>query len=75
MWSMHDVGWGWWLIMSVGMVAFWALVVWGILMLVRSVQAPRAAEPPARDVLDRRLASGDISLEDYERLREALGPR
>jgi putative membrane protein len=35
MFYMHGVGWGWWLLMSVGMVGFWGLVIWAIVALVR----------------------------------------
>ena len=74
---MHDVGWGWWLLMSVGMVAFWGLVIYGVIALLRgsttaSQQPP--AEPPMA-VLKRRLASGEVSVEEYEELRQALEDR
>lgn len=75
-WGMHgDVGAGWWIVMALSMALFWgaaiALVVW----LVRG--APAAAgraqpEESAIDVLDRRLAAGDISPEEYEQRRALL---
>jgi putative membrane protein len=45
MFYMHGIGWGWWLLMSVGMVAFWALVIYGIIWLVRGggLSEPRDA--------------------------------
>lgn len=74
---MHDsIGWGWWVVMSVGMVAFWAVVVWLIVTVARGTgqrsqrQAP--APPGPRELLDARLARGEISLEEYDRVREAL---
>lgn len=79
MFYMHGVGWGWWLIMSVGMVAFWGLVIFGVVALARGglgqSQEERRAEPPresALDVLDRRVASGDLSIEEYEERRAAV---
>ncbi|HEX6744555.1 MAG TPA: SHOCT domain-containing protein [Solirubrobacteraceae bacterium] len=78
MWHMNDLGWGWWLLMSVGMVAFWALLIYGVVWLARgaSSQAPPAPQPPApespQQVLERRLAAGDIDVEEYERLRAVL---
>jgi putative membrane protein len=73
MWYMHGIGWGWWLVMSVGMVGFWALVVWAIVALVRgsaSGDGSRVDEP--LEVLQRRLARGQISPEDYEQRCDAL---
>ncbi len=75
MWYMHDVGWGWWLLMSVGMVAFWALVLYGVVWLVRGEALGRSkpATPESPDeVLRRRLAEGEITIEEYERVRAAL---
>jgi hypothetical protein len=49
MWHMQDVGWGWWLAMSLGMVVFWALVFYVIFVLARgtsSQAAPPAPESP-----------------------------
>jgi putative membrane protein len=72
----HDIGWAGWLAMSVGMVAFWALVISAIVALVRggasgSRQPDGDADRPL-DVLQRRLARGEISVEEYEELRDAL---
>ena len=80
MWhDMNDVGWGWWLVMSVGMVAFWGLLIYGVVWLVRGatsqgLQAPQAHAPSEspQHVLKRRLAAGEISVEEYERLRAVL---
>ena len=74
---MHDsFGWGWWVLGSVGMVAFWGLVIWAILTLVRG-GGIRADSVPADerrpvDILEARLARGEISVEEYERIRHAL---
>jgi putative membrane protein len=76
MWHMHDIGWGWWLLMSVGMVAFWGLVIWAIVALVRggtsAPQRPKTDTDRPLDILQRRLARGEISPEEYEELRDAL---
>lgn len=75
MWYMHDIGWGWWLLMSVGMVAFWGLVLYLVISLVRG-EAPgrsRQPEPESPDaVLRRRLAAGEVTVEEYQRLRGIL---
>lgn len=87
-----DSGWGVgnWLLMSFGMLIFWALVVALIVWVVRSSGAPRAgqaepgvppdkpAEPPhatARDILDQRYARGEISDEEYRSRRDTLAAR
>jgi putative membrane protein len=76
MWYMHDIGWGWWLLMSVGMVAFWALVIWGIVTFARggsSNPQPLQKDPDRPlEILQRRLARGEISVEQYQKLRDAL---
>jgi putative membrane protein len=72
-------GWGTWLVMVLVMVAFWTLVVVGIVALLRWTAAPRPTAPrqgtadaggvpapdPARALLDERLARGDIDEAEY----------
>ena len=74
MWHMDNVGWGGWLLMSIGMVAFWGLLIYAIAMLVRGPVAKEDRPPPEppQTVLKRRLAAGEISVDEYEELREAL---
>jgi putative membrane protein len=73
-WDMHDTGSGWWVLMMIGMVLFWALVVAGVVWLVHSGigQGPRTPAKSASDTLDERLASGEISVEEYEQRRQVL---
>jgi putative membrane protein len=71
-WSMHgDLGFGWWLVMTIGMVAFWAAVIALAVWLVRS--RPERRETP-EEVLDRRLAAGELDVEEYGRRKHVLGP-
>lgn len=72
--DMHDAGAGWWFLMMLGMVLFWALVIAGVVWLVRGGLGSSANTPsrPAHEVLDERLASGEISVEEYEQRRAAL---
>lgn len=78
-WSMHDdeIGTGWWIVMVIGMVLFWALVILGVVWLVREISTPhRRADgglDDPRAILDRRLAEGDISVKEYEQRRKTLG--
>lgn len=79
-----DVEWnghmndGWWVVMVVGMILFLTLVILGIAWLAkdmaRSAGQPgaTAAEPDPLEILDRRLASGEISPEDYRDRRATL---
>jgi putative membrane protein len=77
-WYMHGAGWGWWLLMSVGMVAFWAGVVYLVVWLVRGVPPSRRQQPtdtssdPPLELLQRRLAAGEISVDEYNERRELL---
>ncbi len=67
------------LVMIVGMLLFWAAVVAGVYLLYRVLAqrggagaAGPALETP-RAILDRRLAAGEISVEEYDVLRGKLG--
>lgn len=73
----HMNGWGWMV------MAFWSLIWIGFLGLIAwlAVQWSRnsSSSPPsqpsartAREVLDERLARGDIDLDEYRRRRDAL---
>lgn len=61
-------------LMWAGMIMFWGLLIWGIWALVssgrRSGSDGRGAD--ARHILDTRLARGEISSEEYARLRELI---
>ena len=79
-WSMHggDVGFGWWLVMTMGMVLFWGGVVALVVFLLRGdargnrSQEAAPAGPTPHEVLDRRLAEGSIDVGEYERRRRLL---
>lgn len=70
------VHWWAWMLGFLGMVAFWGLVIWGLWYLVSG--APRSAArhqptpPPAKQVLDERLARGEIGEDEYRRLRDLI---
>lgn len=71
-----------WLVMATFWVAFLALVVWAVTRFVSpgrvlSHEADRAVPDP-RETLDRRLATGELDPDSYQRLRDELaapGPR
>jgi putative membrane protein len=80
-WGMHggDVGAGWWIVMMVFMVLFWAAVILGIVWLVRGAgrgwsapwERPAAKETPV-ETLERRFAEGAISEQEYLARRKVL---
>ena len=79
MFYMHDIGWGWWLLMSIGIIAFWALLIYGLIWLLRGERRQERQETPRdtpqetpQEILKRRLAAGEITVEEYEHLRETL---
>ncbi len=75
-------GWAFWQValMWVGMIAFWGLLIWGAYVLItgasrRSGQGSGAGEhhgDSARRILDERLARGEISIDEYQHLRDVL---
>ncbi|MGN6664743.1 MAG: SHOCT domain-containing protein [Solirubrobacterales bacterium] len=74
---MGDWGAGWWIAMVLVMAVFWALVIFGAMWLVRSLAGGHHTihhRDPA-EVLDHRLASGEISIEEYRERRELLKER
>jgi putative membrane protein len=76
---MHDgdVGTGWMIVMMLGMALFWGLVVVGVVWLMREAIG-RPHDGPGEDpaaILDRRLAEGRLSVEDYEQRKRTLGTR
>lgn len=71
-------GWAWWQagLMWVGMIAFWGALIWAayavITKLTRKPGSPDGGGD-ARSILDQRLARGEISPEEYQRLRALIG--
>lgn len=77
-WNHMNLDNGWWIVMAIGMVLFWGLVILGIFWLVRELSdrpagaAGGRAMPDALQMLDRRLAEGEITVEEYEERRRVL---
>ena len=73
-------GWGWGLAMGLGwlaMLAFWGAVIVGVILLVRTLGGPAGGatarrEDDALTILRRRYASGELSREQYEQMRQDL---
>lgn len=77
MWRNGD--WGWWFLMPLLMLGFWAAVVWVVAAAVRrkpvgaSPTAPSAHDP--EQILAERYARGDIDDEEYRRRLDTLRGR
>src|SRR5215216_4092687 len=61
---MHDMGWGWGILMTLGWLAVLGLFIGPLVGAVRD----RRSDSP-RESLDRRLAAGEIDLDTYGRAR------
>ena len=69
----HDMGLSAWIPMTLGMLLFWGLVAWLVVRLTSgSSTGGGGAEPSARQVLDGRLARGEIGVSEYETARRVL---
>ena len=70
----RGIGMGGWLIGSVMMLTFSALIVVGVIALVRGwpIGRPGFDRRTADQLLDHRLARGEIDIEQYTRRREQL---
>jgi uncharacterized membrane protein len=66
MWNFWGIGWGMW---------FWILIIVGFGYLYYTSILPRTYRPNREDPLDiarTRLALGEITLEEFERIKETL---
>jgi uncharacterized membrane protein len=62
-----------WLWMAGMMVVFWGGVILLGVWAIRGFSGPRQTGDSAMETLRRRLAAGEISPEDFEKTRKALG--
>ena len=73
-WYHDGMGWGGWLVMLLGMVAFWALVVWAVVVIFRDTGSDdgRSAHHDPIDTLDERFARGEIDETEYRARADVL---
>jgi len=74
-WNSHMGNWGagWWILMAAMMVVFWGLVILAVVWIARSIgPAHHHHGGSALELLDRRLASGEISPDEYRERRSVL---
>ena len=69
--------WGW-LLGFIGMVAFWGLIIYGLWYFFTSASrttqpsSHQPGGPPAKQILDERLARGEINADEYRHLRDMI---
>lgn len=75
-------GWGWammtfWTLLWVGLLSVlaWAVISWARGSRAPSQPSAQHATPNARELLDRRLAGGEITIEEYKARESALDDR
>ena len=61
----------WWHWLS--MAAFWSAVVLAALWATTRLFPAATPKDPARQILDERLARGELEVDEYRRLRQELG--
>ena len=76
MWGYQNIGWGMWWGMGLGtliLLVLIALLAWAITRAGRTEPPrPPAGKPDALQLLDERLARGDIEPDDYTQRRRLL---
>ena len=72
----NGMGWGGWIMMTLVMVAFWSIVVLGVVAMFRGT---RDAGPVTRnsgrgpmEILDERFARGEIEAYEYHARQDVL---
>ena len=76
-WYHGDVGWGGWVVMTMMMLAFWALVIFAVVAIFRGVgnssgPVERNSRRDPREILQERFARGEIDVDEYEARAQVL---
>ena len=76
-WYHGDVGWGGWIVMTLMMLAFWALVIFAVVAIFRGLgqssgPVERTNRPSPLEILQERFARGEIDAEEYEARSQVL---
>lgn len=80
MFYQHDMGAGGWIFMALANIVIWGLIIASIIWLVQERRSRThhhhiSSGASASEILDRRLATGEIDTDEHERLRAALAGR
>ena len=70
-WGNH-MGTGAWIFSILGTLIIVGLIIWTVSPNSRSQSSPDPTGESAREILDRRLANGELTAQDYKELRETL---
>jgi putative membrane protein len=65
-------GWGFGILGFLTVAIIWALIIAGIVALVRYLRAPRVSERTPLEILKERYARGEISKEEFEKMKKDL---
>lgn len=71
-WWNNGYGWPWALLWLAFAVLFWGGLIVLLVWAVRSATTPRRTQDTAMQVLKRRLAAGEITQEEYERIKRLI---
>ena len=68
------MGWGMWLVLILGTIGFWLLVAFLVRLVMQGRTEPRAnpPEPTPMQLLDERLARGEIGPDEYQQTKRLL---
>lgn len=70
--STYGTAWWMWLLMGAGMMGFWVLVAVTVKALLDDRRPETPATPDPTQVLDERLARGEIDADEYLRLQRLI---
>ncbi len=74
MWhGLEGIGWGWIGLGFLHMVVFWAIVILLLGGLVKWLAGKSPGEASAVDILRSRYARGDLTREEFERMKRDIG--
>lgn len=68
----NDAGWWAWIPMTIGMIAVWGLLIWGAIQLVGGHRPADQRPQAALQILEERLARGEIDRDEYLELHGLL---
>ena len=79
-WQYQGMDSGWWFVMAIAMVIFWAVLVGGVVALFRHnrpIAPPSSTTVPSAPstalvILQERFARGELTEEEYTRRRQIL---
>jgi uncharacterized membrane protein len=71
MWYYGNGGWSW--LMGSAMVVFLGVIIVLTIWVVRTLSGSKQTDDLAMETLRRRLASGEISREEFAKSKKALG--